>query len=91
MPADALQHRDEGHEGVWPEHVPAVEAFLAIGDQWDILQITSPMGAPGLHYRGLDPLRAEASLRLAGIEMTPKLWAEVRAIEQGARDALNAH
>ncbi|WP_425072590.1 DUF1799 domain-containing protein [Sagittula sp. S175] len=89
LPPDALSDRHDDDAGIWPEHVAAVEAFLAIGDQWRVLQVTGPDGAPMMRVRGLDPVAAEARLRLAGIEMTPQLWAEVQGIEQGAIAALN--
>ena len=37
---------------------------------------------------GLDYDGARAGLDLAGVEMTPKLWADVRAIETGALEAM---
>lgn len=40
-------------------------------------------------WLGLDYSAAEAGLRLAGIAVTPELWADVREIEQGALEALN--
>lgn len=38
---------------------------------------------------GLDYAAAQAGLGLAGIAVTPALWAEVREIERGARAAMN--
>ncbi|WP_425099133.1 DUF1799 domain-containing protein [Tropicibacter sp. S64] len=72
-------------DGLWAEHIPAVEAYLAIGSQWRTLP---QFGAPP-RWLGLDYTAAEAGLRLAGFAMTPELWAEVRLIEQGAKAALN--
>ena len=40
-------------------------------------------------WLGLDYAAARAGLDLAGIEMTPDLWSEVRAIEAGAIEELN--
>lgn len=43
----------------------------------------------GVYYHGLDYTAAEAGLRLAGVEMTPDIWRDVRDIEEGARRAFN--
>lgn len=72
-------------EGVWPEHVPALTAFLAVSGQWRVL---ARQGQPD-RVLGLDYAAAEAGLRLAGIAVTPDTWTELRLIEAGARDALN--
>lgn len=40
-------------------------------------------------FLGLDHTAAEAGLRLAGIEVTPELWADIRTVEEGAKEALN--
>lgn len=71
--------------GLWPEHVPALEAFLAVATQW---RVTAPRLGP-LVVMGLDYGACEAGFRLAGMEMAPGLWAEVRAIESGAIAAMN--
>lgn len=64
----------ERFEGVWEMNVPAVMAFLAISSQWV--------------DQSLDYARAEAGLRLAGIDAGAELWAEIRLIEQGAAEAI---
>ncbi len=79
---DALDRADEG---VWPEHVAAVEAFIAVETQWR--WVGGGMG--GVMAIGLDYAGAQSGLALAGIEMTPDLWAQVRLIEAGAAAALN--
>ena len=38
---------------------------------------------------GLDYAAARAGLELAGIEVTPELWAEIQVIEFGAMTAMN--
>ncbi len=75
---------EDAATGVWPEHVAAVEAFLAIAGQWRMVAGMGGMLALGLDYAG-----AQAGLELAGIETTPALWAEIRAIEAGAKAAMN--
>lgn len=79
-----LAEAQEDHTGIWPEHVAAVEAYLTVQTQWRI-----SLGMAGLYAEGLDYQGVEAGLRMAGIEVTPELWAELRLIESGARDAKN--
>ena len=38
---------------------------------------------------GLDYTAVRAGFDLAGVKITPDLWAEVQLIEAGARDAMN--
>lgn len=68
---------------VWPENVPALEAFLAVATQWRI----APTGA-GFAPVGLDYVAVRVGLRAAGIRVTPALWADLRVLEIAARDAL---
>lgn len=42
-----------------------------------------------LHRFGLDYGAAESGLKLAGIAITPDLWAAVRVIEVGVLESLN--
>lgn len=72
-------HRDQ--DGVWPEHVAALEAFLSVQHQWRL----SGSG----RVLGLDYASVRAGFDLAGIEMTPDLWSDVQLIERGACAALN--
>lgn len=72
-------------DALWPDHIPALEAFLAVQTQW--ATVVYPMGQTlhhGLRYEGV-----EAGLRMAGIEVTPALWGQIRLIEAGAKEALN--
>ena len=55
-----------------------------------IKEALSSLEATRLLWIGLDYTAARAGLDLAGIEMTPGLWAEVRDIESGAIEELNA-
>lgn len=43
-----------------------------------------------LIWHGLDYTAARAGLELAGIEITPEQWAELRQIEAGAIEELNS-
>ncbi|WP_269844498.1 DUF1799 domain-containing protein [Acidimangrovimonas sediminis] len=72
-------------DALWPEHLDALHAFLAIASQWRFA--AAGMGsvmAIGLDYQG-----AQAGLALAGIEVAPETWAQVQVIEGGAREAMN--
>ncbi len=75
-------------EGLWPEHEPAWRAWCAVCGQWRT-EALSTMTTARVIWIGLDYSAARAALDLAGMEMTPALWAEVRAIEQGAVKELN--
>ena len=75
----------EGAGGGWGENVAALGAFLAIQTQWRcVMGPSGQMITTGLDYSG-----AKVGLKLAGIKMTPDLWADVRVIETGARAAMN--
>ncbi|MBW4984737.1 DUF1799 domain-containing protein [Mameliella sp. CS4] len=84
MPPELLQAKD-ADEALWPEHVAALEAFAVVSTQW---RIEPRFGAP-TRWVGLDHAAVKAGLSLAGIEVTPDLWADIRQIEQGAKEALN--
>ena len=72
--------------GLWHEHAPAVEAFLAVSGQW---RVVPRFGAAAL-YLGLDYSATEAGWRMAGVSITPELMVEVQLIEAGAVETLNA-
>lgn len=69
---------DQG--GIWPENLPATRAFLAVSSQWR----WQSMGLAGARPIALDYGGARDGLALAGIDVTPELWAELRFIESGA-------
>lgn len=71
-------------EGLWPENVAAVTAFLVVSNQW---RCTG--GPGGVVWHGMDYTAAEAGLRLANVTVTPGLWSDVQMIEAGAVEALN--
>lgn len=80
---DLLRSPDD-QDGVWPDNIEAVRAYLAICTQW----CWKPMGMAGARAVGLDHGSAQAGFALAGIEITPELWERVRMIERGALDAM---
>lgn len=56
-----------------------------MSSQWRMVGLADGrMRALGLDYAGV-----QAGLALAGIAMTPELWADVQVIEAGAKAAIN--
>ncbi len=84
-PADA----DEDDDGVWPEHIEIVQAFLAVDTQWR----TVPAGggfAPMMPiWVGLDYSAVRVGLEAEGIAITPELWRGLRVMEDEASHELN--
>lgn len=76
----SLFRRDGGQTGVWPVNAPATRAFLSVCNQWR----TVSLGLAGAMVTGLDYTAARAGLDMAGISVTPELWAQIQAIESGA-------
>lgn len=68
---------------IWAQHLDAVAAFMAIQTQWQRVATMNGLIITGLDYAG-----AEAGLRLAGVEVTADIWADVRQIEAGAVAAM---
>lgn len=69
--------------GIWAEHELAWEAWCAVSGQWRTTAL-STLEAARIVWHGLDYTAAKAGFDLAGIEVTPDLWDEVRVIEAGA-------
>lgn len=84
IPLELLRDPGEDQEGIWEEHLEALECFLAVQTQWRVA-----VGMRGAVYQGLDYGACESGLRLAGHDPDPALWAEVRLIEDGAKQVLN--
>jgi hypothetical protein len=59
-------------------------AFLAVATQWRVVA-----GATGFIVTGLDYAAARAGMEGDGIEVTPRLWGDVRIIEAGALQEFN--
>lgn len=76
-------------EGVWPEHVPIVEAFLIVSSQWRTATLGGGMGPGRVLYIGFDYGAVLAGLSAAAVTVTPELWRGVRVMEDAARAALN--
>ncbi|WP_315742841.1 MULTISPECIES: DUF1799 domain-containing protein [unclassified Bradyrhizobium] len=89
---------DQDYEGLWPEHVAAVTAFLAVASQWRVVArsaggMITPMGgaiAPTVPVViGLDYASVRVGLDAEGITVTPELWRSLRVMEAAACAAFN--
>lgn len=76
-------------DGLWPEHVPVVEAFLACETQWRVGTVTNGFATRAL-YVGLDYAACRVALELSGIVVTPELWSGLQQLELAAIAVLNA-
>lgn len=90
--------RPNAFEGVWPENVAIVRAFLAVCSQWRVTPVSSggmmtPAGnviAPTVPlFIGLDYAAVRTGLDAELIEVTPTLWQGLRVMEGEACQALN--
>lgn len=73
--------------GVWPEHWPALQLFLAVQTQWRVA-----LGMGGAHYQGLDYAAVYGHpkvVRLDPDEQDERLE-QLQHIEAGALEGLNA-
>jgi len=83
--AAALREAPAGSDdGVWPDNVPAVLAFLAAATQW-----RTGTAGDRLVWIGLDYAGARAGIEAAGLRLDPAVWEGLRVMEAEARDALN--
>jgi hypothetical protein len=99
LDAPAPQATDEfGFDGVWPEHVEIVEAFIAVSTQWRAVTIGgggfAGMGGAAIAparpmWIGLDYAAVRVSLDALGIAVTPDLWRGLQVMEYAACAALN--
>jgi Phage related hypothetical protein (DUF1799) len=81
--ADAEEEADD--DGLWPENLPAVGAFIACATQWRVVGLADgTTRATGLDYAG-----CRAALDALDVTVTPGLWSDVQMIEAGAIAALN--
>ena len=80
---------DLGEEdGLWPEHVPIMHAFMLCETQWRGATMSDGFAAR-IHYVGLDYSACRVALDLAGIDVDQDLWAGITAMELFALNTLN--
>ncbi|WIY25065.1 DUF1799 domain-containing protein [Parasedimentitalea psychrophila] len=80
IPLDDIGPGFDQDLGVWAANVDAVEAFLDVTTQF--IRLAMPDGTfrvTGLNYPG-----AQAAWQMAGLKITPDLFAQVQMIERGA-------
>lgn len=66
--------------GIWPEHWPAVELFLACATQWRMRQ--QPVGMTSMSVPcGLDYVAVEVVARARGVALTAEVLDALQVIE----------
>lgn len=97
-PFAKLWSRENAFDGIWPEHVSIVTAFLAVCSQWRVSPVSqggmmtpaSGMIAPTAPlFIGLDYASVRVGLDAELIDVTPTLWRGLRVMEAEACAALN--
>lgn len=84
-----IETNDATHsDGLWEDHLPGWNAWCEVSGQWRTASVSGAMGGKVI-WIGLDYAAARAALDLAGLTVTPEIWADVRAIEGGAIEELN--
>jgi hypothetical protein len=78
--AAALEAPDSSEVDVWPDMVPAVSIFFAMQTQWRWVGA----GMAGAFRTGLDYSSLPAVAAGSGIELTPEILADLRAMESAA-------
>lgn len=75
-------------DGVLPQNVATVSAFLAVASQWRTILVPTEMSVRTV-FVGLDYAGARVALDALGIAVDPALWAGLAVMEQAAAAALN--
>lgn len=60
---------------IWLENLESLSVFMGLLTQWTY----GPRGVVGLNYAGV-----QASLTMSGVECTPRLFADIQAMETAA-------
>lgn len=77
-------------DGIWPENVATVQAFLAVSTQWRVVSVGGAGFAPAMPmFIGLDYAGVRVSLDMMGITVSPTLWRGLQTMENAAGQALN--
>ena len=79
MGIDLTDEDMEMSQGVWPWHLPALDAFRVVATQWRVSGTLER-----LYRTGLDYIACKAAWELAGTDLTPELFEDIQAIERGA-------
>jgi len=88
---DALWDASTGgdDDGVWPENLETVRAFLAVTTQFRVVSVGGGFAPSRLVTMGLDYAGVRAGLDAEGFAITPELWRDLREMEGAAVAALN--
>ncbi len=81
---ERLRSNGELQDGVWPDNVETVHAFLIAATQWRVAGTMT-----GLHFIGLDYAAVRVALDAEGVAVTPALWRGLRTMEAAAIAGLN--
>lgn len=68
---------------LWPDNLDPLRAFLVCSTQWRWVPVTGPTGGTVVRT-GLDYPGARAALQMAGIKVTPELFADIQTLEAAA-------
>lgn len=77
LPAELASHFEDGRVYIWPEHVEAVEVFMAMWSQWRI----GMSGPTGLDYAALP---AVFDLMAVAPGKRPERFSELQILEREA-------
>jgi hypothetical protein len=86
---DRLEGAEES-DGVWPDNVAVVRAFLAASSQWRSVVAGGGLAPARIFYVGLDYAGAKVAIDALGIAITPELFVGIQVMEDAAREILNA-
>ena len=70
---------------VWSEHVEAFEVFLACSGQWRVVT-----GMAGAFHQGIDAAALAATMAMLEVADRRRCLYQIRQIEAGALEVLNA-
>lgn len=87
--AQIERNSDGGDFEIWADNWAALEAFLFVSTQWNVVQQDGGMAPGRTLYVGLNYACIAAGLCGAGIEASPEIWRGLRVMEAAARNTLN--
>jgi hypothetical protein len=70
---------------VWPDMQAGVAIFMSLSTQWRMASGLSGTFATGLDYQAIEP-----TARMIGVELSPAVFSDVRALESASLQIWNA-
>lgn len=70
---------------VWPDMHAGVAIFLSLSTQWRMSSGMAGTFATGLDYQAIEP-----TARMIGVELSPAVFSDVRALESASLQIWNA-